>query len=317
MTATSVKITVPAGIPTSGAESLFPSSAQATAAAPSTPKVTFAPVNDALITQIMGYVSLGLTELGLDASNAPNLIYKWHSWLSRMNDWMKKNKEIYPRYLDAAPVKLSADLYFMSNIPAESEKIISTARIAPLGPLLPMDKNTMVRALQKGLLTCVNSSEVQAKTSEDLLSFVEHVNKIAVYAIQPQNHSVGTSMLVAPSVDVMTGSVQSDAVVPLPALGKLSKQNVAAVVPVVRQQGDDVIESFGNTAFRRRSLSKNMFMMWFWIIVLMMIIYFFVKRSGSLSSEPVTQIEQFGPMGPIRGGSWNTYQPKSISDFAL
>jgi hypothetical protein len=161
-------------------------------------RVTFAPVSDAVISEIMSYVSLGLPEMGVAPDAIPSLIFKWHTWLSRMNKWMKEND--YIQILERPPVKVSANLYFLSNIPPNDySSQAANAMTASLGPLLPVEQNTFGRSLQRGIAM---RNTTNSKGSNDYVAFLTVVNRLAIHAVQTKSHVTRNSEvpLIEPSV---------------------------------------------------------------------------------------------------------------------
>ena len=86
--ATYIRIDPPAAIPTQ-----VPTKPKAK------PTVTFKPASKAIITKILGHVALGLADLTIDDSQVPILLYKWSTFMYRMNDWMKASEKDYPKFL--------------------------------------------------------------------------------------------------------------------------------------------------------------------------------------------------------------------------
>lgn len=262
---------------------------------PVTPKTTFSPVSPAVLNEIMGYISLGLGEISIDPKQIPILLYKWHTWLNRMNKWMKDNEKVYPKYLTLPQVSVPANLYFMSTIPLEgdsSSKQLTEASIAPLGPLLPTEINTMLKALQKGIRTCGDNFDRESRTKKSLSSFLLDINKIAVYAIQPQNAKLASSMTITPDADgeriiLVPGQKPdpkrtSEIVLPMPPVGVTRMvQNPPQVLPVPTQKIPTLIETFEPShGYRFARIRKNKVSnlpMWIWVAILMIILYYFVK----------------------------------------
>jgi len=263
----------------------------------STPKMTFSPVSSAVLNEIMGYISLGLTDLSIDAKNVPILMYKWHTWLNRMNTWMKENEKIYPKFLTLPQVSVPANLYFMSGIPMSNvSKQTAEAKIAPLGPLLPTEINTMLKALQKGVDTCGKTFEGTSHKTKNLSSFLLDMNRIAVYAIQPQKGNLSSSMVIAP--DNQTGNItlvpgkitdvgnsRNDIVLPIPQVGVTKISSLDDDY----EYDEELVETFApqrGRAFtapytvQRRDKSKFNLPIWLWVTLLMVIFYYFVMTTG-------------------------------------
>jgi hypothetical protein len=154
--------------------------------APASSRTTFEPVTDAIISQIMGYVSLGIGELGIDRATVPAYVYRWHTWLKRMNDWMRKNRKIYPRMLQMPSIVVPANLYFLESFASQEEKT-ANVEIAPLGPLPPIEFNTFAHALRKGVDRC---SEGGVDDKLQFLRLLRDVNKLATFAIEVNNRLV-------------------------------------------------------------------------------------------------------------------------------
>lgn len=151
------------------------------------PKVTFQPVEESVINEIMGFVTLGLNDLNISEQFTPGLIYKWHIWLSRMNKWMKDNRQLYPKLLTLPDLTVPANLHFLSTIPATDsmQKQVELASTASLGPLLPADKGSLLNALSKGI-DQIGSNHEQFIYKQNMYGkFIKDVNKIAMYAIEP------------------------------------------------------------------------------------------------------------------------------------
>jgi len=288
MATTTITITPPAGF----AQELRHSQQEQSTAQP---KVVFEPVNDTIITQIIGYVSLGLAELGTDPNSSPALLYKWHIWLLRMNSWMKRNRKVYPRFMNLPAVKVPATLYYLETIKEQSAKI-ANATLAPLGPLSPIDMNTLTNALRKGMEGC-NDAEKEHNLTE-LAGFVKDVNKLATFAIEPhrqETSSLSPVSLVLPQRDVAqlantNTAVTTDVVYPLPPLGR-------------------IVESFTGSGGSRRNVFSNV-PIWCWVAALMIIMYIFVSPA---KEESYGQQDSF-----MRGGSAQEFNKIiSISDFNI
>ena len=142
-------------------------------------KTAFRPVNSATLLEIVGYVTAGLSDLGVPENEAAITIYKWHTWLRRMNSWMARNES---RYL--AIVKLSDSQrdvpkseHFLGTFVSPASQV-NNAETAPLGPLLPGDKGTLLNALIRGISKV---PEAGKRTETALIRFIEDVDKLAMH----------------------------------------------------------------------------------------------------------------------------------------
>lgn len=256
--------------------------------------VTFQPVPDSVINEIIGYVTLGLNKIGTRQSNTPDTIYKWHIWLKRMNEWMKENKDVYPKLMLNPTFKLPASLYFLAEISLmEIQEKTNNASTAPLGPLLPSDINTFINALKKGLSgsadesnSLLNSNDT-TQQSTSYVKFVENVNKIAYYAIGPQTLAVEKA-----ASSGMSGS------------GATSIYDIPTLIPPVVQHQTSftrIIESFKDVQETTKNIPK-----WLWISILLVILYVYFKNSSTSSSLVMS------------GGSSNVGNVLyNISDFVI
>ena len=133
----------------------------------STKSVTFRPVSASVITEVMGYTALGMSELGMNEDNIPYLLWKWHVWLKRMNRWMQENEAYYPSLLldkkeSELTQPLPISLYFHDPVDT-----------AALAPLTPVDLNTMSSALSRGMKNNDNND------ANIFGKFVKDVNMLA------------------------------------------------------------------------------------------------------------------------------------------
>ena len=262
--------------------------------AAASPKVTFQPVSDDIITQIMGYVSLGLPALNVDRSKTASSIYRWHTWISRMNEWMKQNVNVYPKFMELPPVQVPASLHFLETIKGDSLKTANAAT-APLGPLFPIEKNTLIHALRKGVENSSPNYEHGANDVKTFSRLIHDMDRLATFAIQPQNRSVSNSMTILPDDVVPKQRIVSDVILPVPALGRIG----------------NVVENFKRGPFRRMENVP----FWMWVMALMVIIYFFNKsgEDGFPSSS-----SYFEPSATtLTGGTSQIDKILSISDFTL
>jgi len=277
MATTIVTVKAPAVLPSTAYHDNSLTGISSTAAAPAKPQTTFAPVSDKTISDIMSYVSLGLGDLQINEEAIPGMLYKWHTWLKRMNDWMKDNIDVYPKYLTLPAVRISADLYFLAD-PNYKEQL-QQAKTAVLGPLLPSDLNTMQHALQKGLSTCAKATDI------DLVKFLTDVNKIAVYAIQPQTQNWKDAVEKSTTTSTLSNGIVSNYKI-IPEVGKTV---VKTTNPIFLQSlaPGNIVEKFGSyddTSPLRGNTShpaRSKYLLWLWVGVLMAILYFFVKRASA------------------------------------
>lgn len=320
MVSTIVSLTPPASVPLTQQTTTFPSSyddgreyatmdlnivQSETIGSTAQPKVTFSPVSEAVLTEIMGYVSLGLNEIGINSEAIPTMIFKWHTWLKRMNAWMKKNETEYPKFMSLPPVTITANLYFMANIsPNDYVQQSAKVAIAPLGPLLPTEKNTLINALKKGISTCGKTYGNASEKENSLTSFVNDLDKLATYAIQPQKESLEANMLI-----------------PIPHVGKTTVNNTSSQILQYggNEKSDAMYEHFtgiddeyDDNSYVKKNYTTNRFKfpIWVWVGLLMCIIYFYVKRGNMQNLSALGSAN-----GPMIGGS-NDFQPiLNISDF--
>ena len=278
-------------------------------------QMTFAPVSDAVITEIMGYVSLGLSEIGMDPETVPMKLYNWHTWLSRMNKWMKNNEKVYAKYLTLPPVKVSADLYFMSETINPTRAGGRAANTAPLGPLFPTEKNTMIKALQKGLETCSANDNYQtaAQKRTNFTSFLNDVNKLAVYAIQPHRSDGKVSNMVL--MPQGKGVRLTDTGISVPAA--LAKKRLPDEIPHLNE--GELIENFGRRVYHRpRSTSLlSSLPLWMWVVILMVVIYMFVGTKDVMLGKSGSEASfVLGPMMARGSFPMRSFAPViSISDM--
>ncbi len=238
-------------------------------------KLTFSPVTSEVISEIIGYATLGLSDVANSETRIPSQLYKWHTWLIRMNNWMTANKSLYPHVMEVPKVSIPADLYFMSDITTKSSvsDVVANAATAPLGPLLPADHNTLLNALSKGLQKCTqdgmaamgNTTDLRSK-KRNFVAFVRDVNKIAFYAIQPENDGANSAM----TIPISSITDESLSIMPLP--------------PSVKNTFSTAIEHFNLNNDKRGLFSK--IPMWAWVAILMAVVYFFIKENKTVSYEP-------------------------------
>ena len=78
-------------------------------------------------------------------------------------------------------MKVPGNLYFLGDVaPGDDFGILANAKSTPLGPLLPVDQNTLLNALQKGL---AKNTSIDKKEVEDLITYTKHVFKLSQFAI--------------------------------------------------------------------------------------------------------------------------------------
>jgi hypothetical protein len=229
--------------------------------------VTFEPVNETIITRIMGYVSLGLPTIGVNQELTSGMIYRWHTWLSRMNNWMKRNRSVYPRLMQLPDVKIPASLYFLESIPSQNLKT-ANATNASLGPLSPIEMNTFLHALKKGTENCNAQHSENEYNQETFTKFILDVDKLATFAIEPHYRFPQNTLVIPKSdarIDYVDYVLSTDADTttsilsyPLPPLTKL-------------------IENFVSKAKKIQKPILSLLPLWFWVLALMFIIYVYVK----------------------------------------
>lgn len=142
-------------------------------------KTTFRPVNAGTLLEIMGYITAGLPDLGVSEGEVATLIYKWHTWLRRMNDWMRSNESRYVSILqmeDSAQA-LSKEDHYLGGFGSLSAQA-ANAESAPLGPLLPGDKGTLLNALVRGVGKTPGAGK---RTERALTQFIKDVDRLAAH----------------------------------------------------------------------------------------------------------------------------------------
>jgi hypothetical protein len=265
--------------------------------------VTFEPLSASIITEMIGFATLGLSELGVtDAFVAAN-IYKWHTWLLRMNEWLKENRKVYPQFMKLPAVQVPANLYFLGTVrPDDHDAQLAKAATAPLGPLLPADKNTLINAMTKGIKSSGKDEETISNTVRDFTQFVRDLNRIATYAIEPHK-DVNYFIEPGPKSAVLV----KDTLVspPVADLG-----HPVVLPPVVKHRAisakafGDKIESFMPHSFKRK-MSKSSFKVvpvWFWMILLALILYYLMRnneagtRGARLGGSSGRRLMSLGPI---------------------
>ena len=154
-----------------------------------TTTAAFQPIDGHVLAEIFGYVSLGLSDNAtVPAFEIPWLVYKWHTFASRMNQFLADRKNQVVQYLAQPPPQIPADLYFLSNTsPSQRLNQLVNASTAPLGPLLPSDSNTLLNALQKGLQKCaLNNDPGTSPRMQQLIAYMQQLCKLAFYAVEPR-----------------------------------------------------------------------------------------------------------------------------------
>jgi hypothetical protein len=233
--------------------------------APAVEKTTFQPVNDTVIQEIIGLAALGIGELGgTEGKDIPAHLYKWHTWLHRMNTWMKRNKAAYPKQLGMRDVHIPAHLYFLGTVSLDDvDRQVALSRKTPLGPLLPADKNTFLNAIKKGSSHCQNSN------AKDFISFVNDVDKISISATGDKSRTDSFNEL------YLEDDLSQEKYAEMnPALEDPIKRTRSRKPRVIR-----TIETFAGKA--------KLIPLWGWVLILVTLFYF-VNKKGS--TEQVRKI---------------------------
>jgi len=259
------------------------------------PAVSFASVSNAVLTDIIGRTLLGLGDIGISPEIVPSLLYKWHVWLKRMNDWVRHHAGRYPKQVDVPDTVLSADLYFASG-----KNVTSNPNLVPLGPLLPTEKNTFIRALQKGVSKCDASDD-----PNDLVSIVERMNKLSILA-------VGTTRAILDHIGVGSAPLT----VARTATGSTAKK-ISETLETFEDEPSTYAKYRHPSLDRprhnlRRYLQKCPF--WVYTLFLMGLLYLFVTNFNDASAFASSSLP-FTP-GFMQGGAGEQWMPViDISDF--
>lgn len=265
-------------------------------------RVTFQPVASPILSEIIGYTGLGLADMGLSGPGVAAMLFKWHTWLTRMNDWMLANQKLYPKLIDMPDVKIPSNLYFLGTVgPDDWKKQIESAITTSLGPLLPADKNTLVNAFARGVRRSHSPNGGDTSESMNLVNtygkFIRDVNKLASYAVSPQKNPLAT----------ITKQLE---MIPLP--------------PVVKH----VVETFTTSPFaddERNRKSGNFGLkdvpLWVWVVAVAAILYYFNKNASSSSASYISSggsatrnIPKITQWSKLIGGSGKVLD---ISDFSV
>ncbi len=153
-------------------------------------KTAFRAVNAGTLLEIMGYTTAGLSDMGVSEDETAMIVYKWHTWLRRMNAYMRDNEAQYLEIMrqNDPDTTLPKTEYFLggfSSLTAQS----NNAETAPLGPLLPGDKGTFINALSKGAEKTTGAGKRVAKA---LTQFLQDMDKLATH-LAPSSRVPGTT----------------------------------------------------------------------------------------------------------------------------
>ncbi len=153
-------------------------------------KTSFRPVNAGTLLEIMGYTTAGLSDIGVSDDEVAIRIFIWHTWLRRMNSWMRDNEAQYLAIMRLADSEtaIPKNEYFLGGVSSLTAQS-NTAETAALGPLLPGDKGTFINALGKGAAKTDGAGKAVAKT---LTRFLQDVDKVATH-LAPSNRSTSAT----------------------------------------------------------------------------------------------------------------------------
>lgn len=287
-------------------------------------KVTFAPVSSNVLTEIMGLVSIGLSKLGADSEATPILIYKWSTWLNRMNSWMKKNQAMYTKENVVPHVTLTGSLHFLGNYPPNDYATqMKNAGTTPLGPLLPGDINTLLNALRKSAGLCPGlegSSENMFDEGRSLkignyINFIKDVNRIAVFAITENSSESFTQEIFTRST--VKGPIKHKAnIMSVPLSPATGFTPFSSIAEHFEGNDDAEIEHFEGNNENGNGVTSKIFgidlgfnlkkiPVWAWVLILMIIFYFFNKHSSSTNT-----------LGTMFGGGCGCTEPEKILDIS-
>lgn len=283
---TLLRINVEAPLPSVDDNAKFETDyAKANRVASSSSRITFMPVSTKILYEIIGYITLGLSEMSLTQESIPFLLFKWSTWLTRMNKWMTDNAKIYPKYMELPDAKVSANLYFLGNVkPTDTATILFNASTASLGPLFPQDINTILHALNKGIEKNSLNYQTNQELQQTFTQFINDVQKLSLYAINTEtSHRIKTIPAKTDNLPI---------VVPIPHMGKDD---------VISKPSLKLIEKFTDTMglsqdnWDKCLEWKNSIPMWAYVAILVIIIYYFTNKSSSDDEkEPIKEWLQKG-----------------------
>ena len=297
------------------------------------PTTTFAPVNDLVLNQISSYVTLGVGRL----QSAPkgkvlsSLLFKWSTWLSRMNDWLKENPK-YPSLLLLPPVQLPRNLTFLPG--AGPEALFAQSWTASLAPLPSEEVNILVNAVVKGAEACDKTFDQTSRDIVNFKKFIMDVNKIAAHVavlykrvsspIVTQKTTASTSSykVAAPSETTVQELGKSVLLVPSSTGKELVLQSDPLVVKTygnftnnvsqepVKSAVDKTTSILQRVYAKLQEVTKDI-PVWAWICILMLVMYAYVNKEKYSGETASNTVPSFASM--TGGGSKHAY--KSIVDF--
>lgn len=282
-------------------------------------KTAFRPVSPATLLEIMGYVTAGLSDMGVSDDEAAVRIYTWHTWLRRMNAWMRTNETRYLEImrLPEPTASLPKNEFFLGAFGTLTSQS-NNAETAALGPLLPGDKGTFTNALAKGVAKTAGAGK---RTEKALTQFVQDVDKLAAYLAPSSNVSVpagrsdmayqvnGNVVVQPQNANIVPGSVIAFPTNPIPnsvisslppSTATFTTQTIAtpgsidpvtrlfvtpsAVAPAVQAQSPLTV-LLANAVDYARILVDRIKALPMWAHVLLLMIVFAIAAKGSLSSS--------------------------------
>ena len=292
-------------------------------------KTTFRPVNPGTLLELMGYVTAGLPDLGVPEGDVAIYIYKWHTWLRRMNAWMRENEAFYPKLLDLPQgdgSELSKKDYFLGSMSSLIEQA-SKADSAKLGPLLPGDRNTLINALARGVHKTPGAGK---QTERSLTQFIVDVDRIATHlvtgsavsgnstksttdllattplpaytvlpttsVVMPSNPTVNTGLTLPPgtATGIATASTTGNGIASATPVSALFT-SPGVVGPSVSQASPIQISSLLNTVITKVKALPN----WAHALLLLAILFSLLKKGPNTGTRRIPSIDMPSNTGPI------------------
>ncbi|RKO92753.1 hypothetical protein BDK51DRAFT_41472 [Blyttiomyces helicus] len=277
---------------------------------------TFAPVSDDIITEIMGFVSLGLAQMGSDSASQKKQVsgklFVWHTWITRMNEWLKAHEKVYPKIIQLPYVTVAPELHFLSHISGkDASSRVTNAEIAPIGPLFPDELGTLLAAMRKGIDFSGKNHDDILNTTKSFTKFIKDLDKVSSYAIEPQSESGQYTLPeLAQDRDILPGKTPGTFFLGKNPITFSQKHKSSAASLKTR-----LIEKFKGHVSHIRA--KSHWTMWIWIVFAMILVYFFYWRGDGVESEKPGHLMNTLTGGGKRFMSKNPLSANypSVSDF--